>query len=213
MVGARRRRRRLVRSGPRAVPAGGDPRPPALGPGHVRGDGPAAGRSAAGRGDPRRAARRRRAHRGRRSGPERRRCRCAHRGSTGGSARCGDRLVRVCARRRPHRGRQRGARVAGGPRARDVHRGGARRRLRAGRSLRRPDGRPRHLGRAAARRRQPTGLRALGRRARSTTPCASRAGCRGSAIPSTRVATRASGLCSPWPSHCSTRSGARSSTR
>ena len=118
--------------------------------------------------------------------------------------------------RPPHHEGLRGAgrperrpRPPGGPRARRLHLGRARRSLRARRPLRRVGRRTGDAGRTVARRRQPACLRiarsggARRRRpARSTTCCASRAGCPVSGTPCTRRATPASTPCTGWPSRC-----------
>ena len=187
----------LDRARPRSVPADPDARAHALGAGPVRGDRSAALRPAPGRGRPRRPPRHRRADRRRGTG--------AARGGPGrlhrGAAR---RPASTAVRPRPVPTAAVNAalvlladhelatstmavRVAASVRVR---------------SLRRLPGRAGHAGRAAARWRQPAGLRAAGRgrarrRAARAERRAARAGpaARASGTPSTRAATRASTPC------------------
>ena len=177
-------------------PLTADARAHALGAGPVRGDRSPPFRPAPGRGRPRRPPRHRRADRRRGAGAAGRGPGRLHRGAAHRPPRprptAAVPTAAVNAALDPH----------GGPRARHLDDGRARGRVGALRSLRRAVGRAGHPGRAAARRREPAGLRAAGRgRARRRAARAERrarasvAGCPASATPSTRTATPASTRC------------------
>ena len=112
----------------------------------------------------------------------------------------------------PDRRGQRRARPAGRPRVGDLDDGRPRGGVGAGRSLRRAPGRAGDAGRArctAGPAKWPTSSSSSRNGtapcAPSTPCCANRAGCPGSATPSTRAATRGSARCSRWPSRrCAT---------
>ena len=197
-----RRRWRLVTARPRPVPTHPDAGPHALGPGAVRRDRPPAVRPATGRGGVCRPARRGRADRRGGSGARGWRRRCPPGGPAGGAP---DRVGCRSAGRR----RERRPRPHGGPRARHLHHGGARRRRRCapipttpcspgwrhwpGRCTVGPASRPTSCWSSQS---------ATARRVPSTTSCASTGACPDSGTRCTRAATPVSTCCWRCPSPC-----------